>query len=67
MNLNDVVYDSWWPLRLGSVVRCLKTRIRVQWSDGEVWSYDKAHQKFLRLHHTPTPRRKRLRGVRKSR
>lgn len=41
------VYDRWWPNRRGVVVKVLKTRVHVQWWDGEVWSYDKPHMQFL--------------------
>lgn len=43
------VYDRWWPYRPGKVIKVLKTRIHVRWFDGEVWSYDKAHQQFLEV------------------
>jgi hypothetical protein len=43
------VYDRWWRYRHGVVVKILKTRIHVRWSDGEIWSYDKAHQQFLEI------------------
>jgi len=47
-NVGMRVYDRWWPWRMGKIVRVLKTRIRVEWSDtGEYWSYDRAHQQFL--------------------
>jgi hypothetical protein len=41
------VVDRWWPDRVGTVVRRLKTRLHVQWSDGEIWRYDAAHARFL--------------------
>jgi hypothetical protein len=45
----DIVYDAWWPWRLGVVVRVLKTRIKVRYNGLDVvWSYDVAHQRFLR-------------------
>lgn len=43
------VFDRWWPYRLGKVVKALKTRTHVRWSDGEVWRYDKAHRQFLEI------------------
>lgn len=42
------VFDSWWPWRVGRVVRQMKTRVRVCWSNGEEWTYDQAHLQFLR-------------------
>jgi hypothetical protein len=39
--------DRWWPDRVGTVVRRLKTRLHVQWPDGEIWRYDAAHARFL--------------------
>lgn len=44
----QAVHDSWWPLRSGHVRNVLKTRLRVEWSDGEVWTYDQSHMQFLR-------------------
>jgi len=44
---DDKVHDRWWPIRLGVVVRVLKTRIHVQWTDGEIWNYDEPHTIFL--------------------
>lgn len=41
------VYDRWWPWRLGSVTRVLRTRVHVRWSDGEECSYDREHLPFL--------------------
>jgi hypothetical protein len=41
------VYDRWWPNRRGVVTKVLKTRVHIQWWDGEVWSYDLAHMQFL--------------------
>lgn len=41
------VFDRWWPYRHGVVIKRLKTRLRVQWSDGEVWTYDQPHMQFL--------------------
>lgn len=43
-----MVYDVWWPWRLGRIMRRLKTCTYVRWSDGEIWRYDKAHLKYLR-------------------
>lgn len=43
-----LVYDSWWPHRVGRVVKRTKTRVVVRWSDGKKWRYDKPHQRFLR-------------------
>jgi hypothetical protein len=47
------VYDSWWPHRIGRVLKVLKTRLHVQWSDGQVVTYDKPHQRFLRKVNNP--------------
>jgi hypothetical protein len=47
-DLSAPVVDRWWPHRPGVVVRRLKTRLHVQWSDGEIWRYDAAHARFLR-------------------
>ncbi len=44
---DDKVYDRWWPERLGKVIQIRKTRLRVQWSGGDVWSYDLPHLGFL--------------------
>jgi hypothetical protein len=41
------VYDRWWPYRLGRVTKRTKTRVTVEWLDGETWTYDKAHLQFL--------------------
>jgi hypothetical protein len=41
------VFDRWWPYRYGVVIKVLKTRLHVQWSDGEIWKYDQAHTQFL--------------------
>jgi len=41
------VYDRWWPWRVGTVVKRLKTRVRVMWSNGETWTYDIPHMQFL--------------------
>ena len=48
MTLKCVVYDTWWPWRVGVVSKVLKTGVHVTWSDGEVCRYDKAHLKFLK-------------------
>lgn len=42
------VYDSWWPWKIGVIVWRGKTRLRVRFSDGTEWTYDRAHQKYLR-------------------
>jgi hypothetical protein len=43
------VYDSWWPYRLGKVVRVTKTTVHVKWADtGFKWVYDRAHMKWLK-------------------
>jgi hypothetical protein len=56
MKLNQIVYDSWWPWRLGKIVKVLKTRIHVMWIDnGRVDSYDKPHQQFLKVYKYPKP------------
>lgn len=41
------VFDRWWPYRYGVVIKRLKTRLHVRWSDGEVWNYDRPHMQFL--------------------
>jgi len=46
-DLSGAVVDRWWPYRVGTVVRRLKTRLHVRWSNGEIWSYDAAHARFL--------------------
>ena len=46
-DLTGAVVDRWWPHRVGTIVRRLKTRLHVQWSDGEIWRYDTAHARFL--------------------
>lgn len=46
--VKDVVYDSWWPWRVGSIIKVLKTRLHIEWADGKIWIYDLAHMKFLR-------------------
>lgn len=48
MSVGDIVFDRWWWWRLGVVVKRTKTRLRVMWSDGEVWNYDRPHQRFLK-------------------
>lgn len=47
LRLRQPVRDRWWPWRYGKVVKVLKTVVHVRWSDGELWCYDRAHQKFL--------------------
>jgi hypothetical protein len=42
------VYDAWWSWRAGVVRRVTKTRVHVEWFDGEVWEYDREHVQFLR-------------------
>lgn len=48
----QLVYDQSWPYRRGRILKVLKTRLRVEWFEpinGEhIWTYDKAHQRFLR-------------------
>jgi hypothetical protein len=51
------VIDAWWHTRAGRIVQVLKTRLRVRWSDGQVWTYDKPHQQFLRRVTTRQPRK----------
>jgi hypothetical protein len=48
LDLSGAVVDRWWPRRMGRVIRRLKTRLHVRWSDGEVWIYDAAHTQFLK-------------------
>ena len=43
-----MIYDSWWPWRIGRIIKRTKTHTHVRWLDGEVWRYDKAHTQFLR-------------------
>lgn len=47
VKLRQHVYDRWWPWRRGRIVGKGLTVVRVRWSDGEEWTYDKAHQQFL--------------------
>jgi hypothetical protein len=49
MKQGQLVHDIWWPWRVGRITRVLKTRLRVRWEDGKVWTYDKAHQQFLQV------------------
>ena len=49
LKAGDCVYDVSKPWRGGRVVRVLKTRVHVEWSDGELWRYDRAHTRFLRV------------------
>lgn len=49
-DLTGAVVDRWWGHRVGSVVKRLKTRLHVRWSDGEIWCYDRAHTQFLELY-----------------
>jgi hypothetical protein len=42
------VYDSWWPWRLGRVIKRSKGSTWVKWSDGKVDRYDRANLRFLR-------------------
>lgn len=42
-----LVYDRWWPWRLGRLLKRTKASAVVQWLDGEVWRYDRAHLQFL--------------------
>lgn len=46
-DLSGAVIDRWWPHRVGTVIKRLKTRLHVRWSDGEIWRYDAAHTQFL--------------------
>jgi hypothetical protein len=46
-DLHGAVVDRWWPYRVGMIVRRLKTRLHVRWSNGEIWRYDAAHTQFL--------------------
>ena len=46
-DLSGEVIDRWWPQRVGVVIGRLKTRLRVRWNDGEIWTYDAAHTQFL--------------------
>lgn len=48
MKVGQIVFDSWWPYRLGKVLRVGVRTMRVRWMDGGEWSYDKDHQQFLR-------------------
>jgi hypothetical protein len=69
-DLTGVVVDRWWPHRVGTIIRRLKTRLHVQWSDGEVWRYDAAHARFLAAasHRTrPTKRPTKRTSLRKRR
>lgn len=48
------VCDSWWPWRVGIVVKQNKSSVYVEWLDGGKDRYDKPHSKFLRL--VPPPK-----------
>lgn len=58
----EVVYDRWWPWRLGVVAKRTKTIVRVRWSDGETWKYDRAHRQFLSRYTPPDARSGREEG-----
>ena len=55
-DLTGAVIDRWWPHRVGTVIRRLKTRLHVRWSDGEIWRYDAAHTQFLQPLYRPEKR-----------
>jgi hypothetical protein len=40
MRVGDRVVDSWWPKRVGTVIRLGRRRTVVKWDNGEVWYYD---------------------------
>lgn len=50
MRIGAQVYDTWWPDRIGKIVKMTPGRrwTKVQWSDGEAWNYDRSHTQFLR-------------------
>ena len=49
-DLSGAVFDRWWPHRVGTVIRRLKTKLDGRWSDGEIWRYDASHTQFLQLY-----------------
>lgn len=54
------VTDRWWQWwGLGTVTKCLKTRIHVRFMDGDR-VYDKAHTQFLRIETKSRPRGRNL-------
>lgn len=48
MKKGYLVFDAWWPSRLGQVTAVLPNRIVVKWNDGAQWRYDREHSKFLK-------------------
>jgi hypothetical protein len=42
------VFDCWWPWRTGRIIKHTSIYVIVQWSDKEIWRYDKSHLKFLK-------------------
>lgn len=41
------VYNRTDRFRRGRIVEVMKTRIKVQWLDGDIETYDRAHVQFL--------------------
>jgi hypothetical protein len=60
-----LVHDSWWPWRVGTVIKRGKATAAVQWSDGEVWRYDRDHLQFLVAHSERSNRATRIEKARK--
>ena len=43
-----LVYDRWWPWKVGRVTKVTKSTTHVLWiSGGDKVIYDRPHQKFL--------------------
>ena len=47
--VGDMVYDRWWPWRIGRVVKVLRTRVKIRFQDTptRISTYDNAHCQFL--------------------
>lgn len=37
------VIDTWWPERVGEVIKVTKTSVHIVWLDGDKWIYDREH------------------------
>ena len=46
--VGNLVYDRWWPWRVGRVEHVGRRSVRVRWPD-DVWTYDPAHLPYLEL------------------
>jgi len=46
----EKVFDYWWPklFGIGEIIKVLKTRIYIDFTNMGILIYDKAHYKFLR-------------------